>query len=182
MARKGRTKAREVVAIMQPTVEQMRVGTYEQAAIMHVDTARASRAYRLKPVIDTMLDTDQITQKEYDMLAYYAHQAALADKSPVRSCCDMTPRSTNGPGATILSAMLETGRIERDLDAHDLLDLTRAVVVANWTLTRWCIEQYGGRERYNGKGEFVAIVPVNEKRHVRAALGKLKYAAGVITR
>lgn len=167
---------------MQPTIEQMRAGDYQPAAVMHVETARASRAYRRQPVIDAMRDADQITQAEYDMLAYYADQAALADKSPVRSCCDNSPRSGNGPGVTILSAMLETGRIERELAAHGLLALTRAICVDQVTLSQWCIAQYGGRERYNGRGEFVAIVPIGEKRHMRAALGRLKYAAGVITR
>ena len=180
MGRRG--KQRKAEDIMQPTIEQMRAGDYQPAAVMHVETARASRAYRRRPVIDVMLEAGQISQEQYDRLAYYGDQAALADKSPVRSCCDNSPRSGNGPGVTILSAMIETGRIERELAAHGLLSIARAVVVDNQTLAQWCIAQHGGRERYNGRGEFVAIVPIAEKRNIEIALRALRYAAGVITR
>lgn len=163
-----------------PTAEQMEHGRYRKDAVMHVETARASMAYRRKPVIDQLLDTDQIDQKEYDALAYYRDQASLAERSPVRSCCDTSLRGSDGPGVAILSAMLETGRIERDLGG--LYDIARAVAVNDMTLSQWCIAKHGGRERYNGKGEFVAIVPINEKRHMAMARLDLRMAARRIVR
>jgi len=45
------------------------------------------------------------------------------------------------------------------------------------TLTAWCVKQYGGRERYNDKGDFIAIVPVSEKLRMGMATMELKMAA-----
>lgn len=147
--------------------------------VMHVETARTTKAYRRIAVIRQLRDTEQLTDDRFVRLAYYADQAALAEKSPVKSCCDDTPRGNHGPGAAIISAMIETGRIERDLGV--LRDIAHAIAVEDKTLAQWCIDRYGGRERYGRDGKFVAIVPINEKRHMKLALIELKMAADRIT-
>lgn len=147
----------------------------------HGEFVSAGPARLLMPVIDRLWDRGTLTDAEYSALAYYRDQAGLADRSPVRSCCDNSPRGGDGgPGVAILSAMLETGRIERDLG--ELRDLAFAVAVEDKTLEQWCIAKYGGRERYNGSGDFIAIVPVCERRHVAMARMELKMAARRIVR
>jgi hypothetical protein len=71
--------------------------------------------------------------------------------------------------------MIETGRLERDLGS--LWELARKVAVDDMTIARWCIDKFGGRERYDAKGRFVAVVPIAEKRHKALARLELKMAA-----
>lgn len=139
----------------------------------------AGMAKRATPVIDVLRDREEITEEEWSRLSYYRDRANHAEKSPVRSCLDDTPPGGgHGPGASILSAKIETGRIERDMG--ELWNLARAVAVEDMTLSQWCIAKYGGRERYNDKGEFVAVVPICEKRHMALAMLELKFAASRI--
>lgn len=145
----------------------------------HNHTRAAGAARRIVPMIEILHNRGDLDEDQYRALAYYRDQASIADKSPVRSCCDDTPRGGYGPGVSIMSAILETGRIERDLGT--LRDITRAIAVDDWSLSRWCIEKHGGRERYDSKGKLIAIVPVNEKQVVHTARLELRYAAGMIT-
>lgn len=142
----------------------------------HNEFISAGMARRVKPVIEIMFDAGQLTQAEYDALAYYRDQASIADKSPVRSCCDMSPRGGNGPGVTILSAQIETGRMEREMG--QLWELARAVAVDDKSLTQWCIERHGGRE----KGDRIVVRGSDEtvKRRMDIARMELRWAAWAI--
>lgn len=143
--------------------------------------APGTRHTKLVPVIDTMLSRGQITDREFVLLDYYRQQASLADKSPMKSCIDFSVKGGDmAPSAAITSAILETARIERDM--LSLWPLARAVAVDDVSLTEWCIRQYGGRERYGPKGNFIAMVPVREKSVVGMALMELKMAARRIVR
>lgn len=140
------------------------------------ETRREGMATRLVPVIDTMLKRDQITPQEHLLLSYYRSQALLADKSEVKSCLDFSVKGGDiGPSAAITSAILETARIERDLQS--LRHIARAIAVDDKSITQWCIDQYGGRERYDGKGNFIAMVPIGESKHVANATMELRMAA-----
>lgn len=172
MPRKAR---REIFQGDGPTPEQL--GQFEES--WQVSDGSRARAYRRKPVIKTMLAEGTLDPRRYELLAYYADQAALAERSSMRSCCDTSPRGGNGPGVAILSAQIETGRIENDLGA--LRDIARAIAVENLSLSQWCVRKYGGRERYGKGGKFVAVVPVNEKRHMQIALMELRMAADRIS-
>jgi hypothetical protein len=139
-------------------------------------TRSAGLSRRIIPMIDILAERGVLNPKEHAILAYYRDQAGLADRSPVRSCCDNSPRGGgHGPGVAIMSATLETARLEREMGS--LWELARAVAVDDWSLSRWCIEKFGGRERYDGKGKLVAVVPINEKRHVEVARMELRMAA-----
>ncbi len=136
---------------------------------------------RRVPVIDTMLTRGELTDAEHRRLAHYRDQAVIAERSLTRSC--LAERSGSGggdasPSAAVVSAMIATGRIERDLGS--LMDIARAVCVDDKSLSQWCIEKHGGRERYDGKGRFVAVVPVREVEVLRIARQQLRYAAGAI--
>lgn len=158
-----------------PAREQL--GAFDET--WQVSDGKRARAYCRKPVIRTLLADGTLDPRRYKLLAYYADQAALAERSPVRSCCDTSPRGGHGPGVAILSAQIETGRIERGLGA--LRDIARAIAVDNLSLSQWCVHRYGGRERYGKGGKFVAIVPVNERKHMEIARLELRMAADRIT-
>ena len=179
-----RRKAKRKVAVKfdpfaRPTVER----------IAHNDTEGAGAAVRIVPVIDTMLKANQLTRREYDALAYYRQQAHRAEDDCAQSSTLAPERVMGGGGqpggsripATLLftPAIAETARIERDLGS--LLDIARAIAVDDITLTRWCIDKFGGRERYDGAGRFVAMVPVREKQCVGLARIELRNAAGRIS-
>jgi len=134
----------------------------------HNEFVSAGMARRVKPVIESLHEAGQLTQAEYDALLYYRQQAGLADKSPVRSCCDMSPRGGHGPGVSILSAQIETGRMERDMG--QLWTLARAVAVDDWSLTRWCIEKHGGRE----KGGRVVVRGSDETVKLRMGIARME--------
>lgn len=160
-----------------PTAEQMGRAEYHSAGM----------AYKRVPVIDTMLARDQITPQEYLLLSYYRDCAHAAQDSEANES-SLAPRKIMGGGSgghpsggylpkTDMGTWdhYETARIERDMQS--LWPLARAVAVDDVSLTEWCIRQHGGRERYDGKGKFIAVVPVGEKNVVGMALMELRMAA-----
>lgn len=177
MAKAKRKKKPEPIQIIGPTEEQLSRGVF----------VRANMAYKRVPVIETLLKAGKITQRQFDALSYYREQAHQAEDDYKRSSTLAADRVNGGGGQSTGSgipiiftpAIAETGRIERDLGS--LLDIARAVAVDDLSLSQWCVKKYGGRERYNGKGEFVAIVPISERRTVQTAMLELKFAAGRIT-
>jgi hypothetical protein len=147
----------------------------------HGEFTSVGMAYRRIPVIETLFQKDLLNEREYRALAHYRDQVALAERTPIKSCLD---DSQGGGGdipmsAAITSALLATAWIERNLGS--LAPIARAIAVEDKTLAQWCIDQHGGRERYDGKGKFIAIVPVAEKNSLRMALLELKFAAHRIT-
>lgn len=175
MAKPKRRKKPEPIQIIGPTEEQLSRGVF----------VRANMAYRRVPVIETLLKAGKITQRQFDALSYYREQAHQAEDDYKRSSTLSADRvnggsSSFGSGLPLVftAAIAETGRIERDL--AELLDIARAVAVDDLSLAQWCINKHGGRERYDGHGRFVAVVPICEKRHIGFALRALKFAAGRI--
>ena len=178
MARKRSAKAKPAMdPITEPTPELMAMG----------EVRRVNMAYRRTPVIDTLFEAGKLTYRHYAALAYYRNQASQAEDDYARSSTLAPERVMGGGGGSVGSgipiiftaAIAETGRIERDLGS--LLDIARAIAVADLSLSQWCIAKFGGRERYDGNGNFVAMVPVCEKRHIQNAMMELKFAAGRIT-
>lgn len=180
MAKARRKKKPEPICIIGPTDEQIASGVFRRATI----------AYRRVPMIDTLKDAGKLTDAEYSALAYYRDQAIQAEDDAARSSPLAAERIMGGGGrsggsttpVTLLStpALLETARIERDLGS--LLDIARAVAVDDMSLTQWCIAKHGGRERYDGKGKFIAMVPRCERNAMGIAHLELKHAARRIVR
>ena len=160
-----------------------------EARLAHNDARRAGMAYRMIPMIETLLTTGQINQREFDALSYYRDQASRAEDDMAQEGTLSLSRVMGGSGSTgqgkipailmATPAILETARIERDLGSAR--ELVRRVCVDDWSLSKWAVEQSGGRERYDGKGKLVAIVPIDTKAVERARL-QLRYAAGAIVR
>lgn len=122
----------------------------------------AGMARRVIPEIVILHQRGILSDNEYASLAYFRDQASLAEHSPIRSCIDFSPKGGHGPGAAILSAKLETARMERDMGP--LSQLVRAVAVDDKSLEQWVADHYA------------SITP---KRVSIAAL-ELKFAAGYV--
>lgn len=145
----------------------------------HGSFRRDGAAQRRQSVIDTLRDQARISVEVWEKLTYFREQSMIASIGLYRCPLDRSPRgNSDGRSVKHQSALIEVGRMERDLGA--LLDIAKAVAVDDTTLANWCIEQHGGRERYDKKGRFVAMVPRSEKRVMRLALIDLKTAAGRI--
>lgn len=171
MARTNRKRKPKTDGRIEPTAE----------AMAHGDFISAGMAYKRIPVIETMHKRKQITEAEFAALGYYRDQAGLSEKSPVRSCLNREASGGSGRvSVAVKSAILETARIERELGS--LRAIARAVAVDDTSLSDWCISQNGGRERYNGNGDFIAVVPIAESRVMKTALLDLKMAARRIYR
>lgn len=170
MAKSGAARKRKAAksdARITPTAEAMQHGEFTSVGM----------AYRRVPMIEVLYQSDHLSEREYRALAHYRDQATLAARSPLKSCLD---DSQGGGGdipmsAAITSAMLATSWIERNMGA--LAPIARAIAVEDKTLSQWCIDQFGGRERYGPSGKFVAVVPVNEKLNIRMANMELRMAA-----
>lgn len=156
----------------------------------HNDFRSAGVALRVVPAIDTLLKAGKINQAEFEALSYYREQAHKAEDDLAR-CGTLAPermmgggRGTSGShipvGLLATPAIIECARLERELG--ELRALARAIAVDDWSLTRWCIARHGGRERYDDKGQFVAMVPIAEKRVMDLARLELRLAAGRIAR
>jgi hypothetical protein len=174
MAR-GKSAARKRKPIdlrIAPTIEAQIHGQYESAGM----------AYKRIPTIDTMLARKQITNDEHGALAFYRNQVDTSEKSPVRDSLNFERGSGSGNtlSAAVVSAILATSRIERDMG--QLRDVARAIAVDDMSLSAWCIHKHGGRERYDGDGRFIAVVPVREVQNMRIALLELKMASHRIVR
>lgn len=168
------------------------------ARAAHNDFERAGPAFRVRPAIDTYGPARDdgkggnglLTASEYDALAYYRDQATRAEDDVAQEGTLSPARIMGGSGgasggqipAILMAtpAILETARIERDLGV--LWEIARRIAVDDWSLSRWCISKHGGRERYDGKGRLVALVPNNERRVMGIARLELKMAARRIVR
>ena len=185
---KNKAKRRKPLALVD-AVERI-LPTAEREA--RNETVSVGMARRVTPVIDTLLARKVISFAEHAALDYYRSQASQAeDDAKLEST--LAPRKVMGGGGTgvpaggytpaglvFSPASFETARIERDLGS--LREIARAIAVDDVSLSQWCIAKHGGRERYDGKGAFVAIVPVCEKRHMELARLELRFAARRIAR
>lgn len=150
------------------------------------DFRRIGMHYRRVPVIETLFKAGKLSYNQLAALSYYREQAHQAEDDYKRSSTLAADRvnggggQSNGSGLPLVftAAIAETGRIERDLGS--LLDIARAVAVDDISLSQWCVQKYGGREKFGNDGKVIAIVPAGDKRNVEFALLFLQFASGRI--
>jgi hypothetical protein len=181
MAAKNKRKRRVAIEVATPTDEQLGRGEYRRANHGH---------YRKVPVIDTMLERRQLTFQEYQRLAFYrdtilqseedeANESSLSPDKIMGGSSPSHPVGGYTPKNLIATpAMIAAARLDRDLGS--LREIAREVVAGDKSLVRWCIDKFGGRERYDGNGRFIAIVPISEKKVIAKAIQDIKFAAGRI--
>lgn len=169
----GKRRKRTKTAAAPSMVEKFLRPTPQREA--HNDFRSEGVAHRVVPVIVRLHEAGVLNDREYAALAYYRDQALLADKSPMRSCIDFSPKGGHGPGVAILSAQLETGRIERDAGA--LWSLLRAVAVDDVPLPA-LVEAKLGTFWQRGKSDEAIRARLNSE--IGFAAMELKYVAGGI--
>jgi len=154
------------VTVVRPTDERETHNEFRYAGV----------ARRTKPPIETLKENEHLSQEQYDVLKFYAEQAQLAEKSPGRDSCDFSVRSGSGePSMAIVSARIQTAVMENRM--AQFVSVGRAVACDEMTIAQYCIERFGGRERYDKKGRFVAMVPKREKEVTEDARRELRQAA-----
>lgn len=165
-----------------------------EAREAHNDFQSAGAARRVTPAIDRKSIRAKLTDAQHLALHHYrdlAHRAeddqakdsALSPKKIMGGVSGGTSVGTIPTGLLLATpAIIETSRIERALTEERLFPITRAVVVEDKSLEQWCIGKYGGRERYDGQGRLVAIVPVSEHKVMRDEAKLLSKAADIILR
>ena len=181
---KRKKRAAENAEFLTPTIERGRKGEAERAGI----------AWRFAAPIRKLFDQDKLTPSQFDALDYYRQQSQQA-QDDAGETSPMHPQKAMGGAqgvkgsmipASLLStpAQLETARIEADVAkaGSDKLEMLQFVVRDENSLSQWCIHKHGGRERYDGRGRLVAIVPVGERKAMREALASLKEVAKAIVR
>jgi hypothetical protein len=164
---------------MTPTPELHQHGVIE---LPEITQKRAQLAAKRIPPLETMWRAGKLSDAHYLALDFYRTQALTAEHSSTRDSLNFEVRvQTFGHiPAVVLSARIETGRMEKDLGS--LRDIARAVARDDKSLSQWCIDQHGGREKYDGTGKFLAIVPCREKEVMEGAWIDLRFAAARITR
>ena len=181
MAKANRKRPMPEITGIDATPERMAKGDAVIVEALRTGQERMTKARRLKPPIDVLRDTHKLDERRHAMLAWYAEQVAIGERSPLKDSLNQDRYGGDAePSAAIVSALLNVARIERDLGS--LLPIARAVAVDEIDLIAWCIREHGGRERLDGKGKFVCMVPVAESRVMPIALLELCMAADRIVK
>lgn len=175
----GRRKAAEKKVPVEPTNEQMRGGAFVLADI--VDRSANGRmieigtAYRRRPMIDVLHNQGLLTEEELKALRHYRHHADLVDRSPTRDSLCLMRGHGNGPTITTLNAAFIVRQIEAAVGA--LVDILRAVVVDDVSLSQWAIRRAGALEvRRQRQGKVVTLFEPRQKALAIAKL-EMKFAA-----
>lgn len=181
----GRAKRKsKIEGIEAPTAEQMSAGQFEVSDI--VDKQPNGRmlilgkAYRRKPMVDTLAEQGLFSNAEYKALKHYRHHADIADRSLVRdslanAACAIAGGG-NGPGHAILHACRVRDDCERA--AGSLADILRGVVVEDMSLAQWAIRVAGGLDQCRERKGRVVCTIEPRKRALEMARLEIKIAAG----
>jgi len=153
VARKGKSRGKPV-EVTAPPAEQMRDVPFVVEPV-HDRTATGQldlkgTAYRRRPMIEVLFDAGTLTVNQLKALRHYRHHADIADRSPVRdSLCLQRGGSGSGPAVTTLNAV----RIVADIEAAagSLLDILRAVVVYDRSLSQVAIDRAGATEQWRDR-------------------------------
>jgi hypothetical protein len=144
----GRKASNKKVPV-EPTREQMRDGAFALSDI--VDRSPNGRmieigtAYRRRPQIDILAAQGLLNSDELKALHHYRHHADLIERSPVRDSLCLMRGHGNGPTITTLNAAFIVREIEAAVGS--LVDILRAVVVDDVSLSQWAIRRHGSYEK-----------------------------------
>lgn len=140
----------------------------------------AGFAVKRTPPIETLLKSEKITADQFRRLQRFRDTFHLAERSPIKSCLNDNPGGKgDGPSVAVVSARVQLGWWLRDMPGQ-CWEILEAVCGNDMSLSEYCVEKFGGRERYGPRGEFVAVVPINERYHMRREIVNLKFASGYI--
>jgi hypothetical protein len=146
---KGRAKNRKAAEIVGPTPEQMGVSNFRLEDVTDKrnggGTITIGKAYRRRPMIETLYSQGLFSDSQYKALKHYRHHADMTDRSTVRdSLCTTRGGGGDGPSVGLVNAVQVVGACE--MAAGSLRDILRAVVVDDLSLSQWAITKAGAIE------------------------------------
>lgn len=99
--------------------------------------------WRRKRVLEALYEQRLFIVDEYKALAHYRHHADIADKSPLRDSILTLGRISTGSGDGPTHTTLNAIRVRDDCEkaAGWRVDILRAVIVDDTSLSQWCIDQ-----------------------------------------
>lgn len=135
--------------IAEPTDEQKERSQYFLDDVLDKlrggTSVKIGKAYRRRPMFEILGDQDVLNPAEVAALRHYRHHADIADRSPLRDSLNKQ-RGGSGVGPTV--EMLNAVRVRDDCEraAGALVDILRAVVVYDMSLSQWAMEHHGSVE------------------------------------
>ena len=155
-----RVDRQPALPIAEPTNEQRADGSFDLLDVVDKlpggTSVSIGKAYRRRPMIDTLAEQGVFTAAEHKALKHYRHHADIADRSPTRDSLNMQRTGGSGTGPTV--EMLNAVRVRGDCEraAGSLADILRAVVVDDMSLSQWAMRRGGSVETHRvrkGKSE-----------------------------
>lgn len=155
-----------------PTLEQM--AAFELGDIVDKGpngrSIEIGRAYRRRRMVEQLSCQGMFTDEEAKALKHYRHHADLIERSPMRDSLCLQRGGGNGPTLTYLNAAFLVRQIEHA--AGTLVDILRAVIVEDVSLSQWAIRRAGALEmRRERKGRIVTSI---EPRQKALAIAKME--------
>lgn len=158
--KKSGTKRKPEIA--GPTEEQMAGAVFEIEDVTDKrrggGTITIGKAYRRRPMIDILYEANVLSEAQFKALRHYRHHADLADRSPTR---DSLCQQRGGSGAGMTVGTLIAVRLVADVEsaAGTLVDILRAVVVYDTSLSQWAMDREGSIEEcWQRKGKRVCVL------------------------
>jgi len=170
-------KAEKRIDAIPPTREQELQAEYRLEPITERGQVIGT-AYRKRPMIDILHERGVLDEPLYKALKHYRHHADIADKSPIRdSLTNWMPKASGGtgPGIELLNAIRVRDDCERA--AMGLVDILRAVVVDDMSLSQWAMNKHGASEHCRTKGSSVVCVMEPSAKALKLARYEIIIAA-----
>lgn len=161
MTKRGRPR----LDIAEPTPEQAREGRFAIGDIVDRNpggsNATIGKAWRRVRMVEQLALQNLISAEEYKALKHYRHHADLADRSPIRD--SLNHQRGHGAGPTI--SALNAVRIRDDCEkaAGSLVEILRAIVVDDTSLSQWAIQRHGGVEKRYVRGKNLQVVEIRPR-------------------
>lgn len=174
---RGRPKC--LKEIVSPTPEQMREGGFIVQDVTDKrrggGTITIGKAYRRQRMVEQLTDSGMFTSEEAKALRHYRHHADTVERSPTRDSLCLQRGGGHGPTVTYLNAAFLVGQVESAVGA--LVDILRAVVVEDVSLSQWAIRRAGALEtRRQRKGRVVVAIEPKQKALAIAKM-EIKFVA-----
>jgi hypothetical protein len=118
---------------MEPILEKNRNGR----------NVEIGKHYRRKRMVEVLCAQGLFSSEEAKALKHYRHHADIADKSPLKDSLANLMRISGGTGSGPTVNTLNAIRVRDDVEraAGSLVDILRAVVVDDISLTQWCVSR-----------------------------------------
>lgn len=179
MASRNKQRRIRTDDIIGPTPEQLRDGGF---AVQDVTDKRRGgatitigKAYCRRRMVEQLALQGMFTDEEAKALQHYRHHADTIERSPTRDSLCLQRGGGNGPTLTFLNAAFHVRQVESAVGA--LVDILRAVVVEDVSLSQWAIRRAGSIEVRRLRKDRVVTAFEPKQRALAIAKLEIKMAA-----